>query len=203
MGLNKSIGKFGITFDTKYSGLFKTDNYKELKLRANAIVYHYSLSDSTTLAEQFSDMKWDVPLKKFKKLKDRFKEAYSKNCQFKYLDIDNDGDKELLMFSKVSKEKIFIVTEPDENSSYDFTGRYGKDINKLDINGSEYEYRNAEYFPVSYGSKNYIVKISFAYMFKKKTNSFIMGIYMIEDSKISLVDSMLIKPSQFPRSFQF
>jgi uncharacterized protein YfkK (UPF0435 family) len=214
----KGIGKIQINYSSHFAGkLLKGDNpaFHVLEEKADALVRHFSQKDSSPLATSImNNPAWTYKGKDVKKIIELISEEYGaeyflKNesqCQF--LDIDNDGKKEIVcqMVAKPEDTKynrmIIVKISTSRPISYIDVDKYYPELKSLDHKlfkefcsiFYDLELKGSEYFPLSDGKNNYIVKIGKGWNGNSESHGDILGIYKLKGDKIEMVDAMSIDP---------
>jgi uncharacterized protein len=202
-----------------------------LEEKADALVRYFERKDPSPLATSLmNNTAWTYDGKDAGKISELIgKEYYTANFQkndsrYQLLDIDNDGKKEIVCYLVYkSKHKYYnrmLVVKMGTSGpiSYIDVDKYYPELSHIDVKFHDYfccnsfsgledsglegeEGKGSEYFPLSDGKENYIVKIGINLGEKygmPVTNGYILGIYKLKAGKIELVDAM-----DFDKEFAF
>jgi uncharacterized protein len=163
--------------------------------------------------------------------KEYYTANFQKNdSRYQLLDIDNDGKKEIVYYlvyksaHKYYNRMIIVKMGPSGPISYIDVDKYYPELSHIDKEFHDYHCCNdfsgledsglensgfkdeagkgSEYFALSDGKENYIVKFGInqgvVHGFMTVTNGYILGIYKLKAGKIELVDAM-----DFDKEFAF
>lgn len=214
------LGKIQINYRSRYNGKLINSTmpaFHVLEEKANKIVKNYSQPDEKPIATSLmSNPNWIYNNKEIKKT---YEDIYEKgdfkgtllinDCRSQLLDIDNDGEKELVCYivykeyDKNRNQMVLVKKDRSESSSYLYIDEYfhelgeqNKSLLVLDScheGFNEFDYK--EYFPITDGKSNYIVKIGKIEVGAfRESPGFIMGVYKMTGEDVKLINCMLIEP---------
>jgi uncharacterized protein len=202
-----------------------------LEEKSDVLVRYFERKDPSPIATSFmNNPAWTYDGKDIEKISQLIgKKYYTANFQknesrYQLLDIDNDGKKEIVCYlvyksaNKYYNRMIIVKMGASGPISYIDVDKYYPELSHIDVkfhdyhccnnfdgledSGLEYEKgKGSEYFALSDGKENYIVKIG-----KNRgeiygspvTSGYILGIYKLKAGKIALIDAMY-----FDREFTF
>jgi uncharacterized protein len=195
-----------------------------LEEKADALVRYFERKDPAPLATSFmNNPSWTYDGKDIEKIsqligKKYFTVNFQKNdSRYQLLDIDNDGKKEIvcyLVYKSVHgyyNRMIIVKMGTSGPISYIDVDKYYPELSQIDVefydyhccnnfggledSGLEYEKgKGSEYFPLSDGKENYIVKFGInkgiVHGSITVSNGYILGIYKLKAGRIALIDAM-------------
>lgn len=130
------------------------------------------------------------------------------DSRYQLLDIDNDGKNEIVCYlvyksdNKKYNRMIIVKMGTSDPVSYIDVDKYYPEVATLDNTlfkefcniFFDLKFKGSEYFPLSDGKENYIVKIGIGWRGNHFSDGYILGIYKLKGGKIELVDAMSINP---------
>ena len=217
----KGLGKIQIEYECRFQGKLKNGvipSFHVLESRADAIVRQLSRPVSTPLATSvMNNPEWTYHDKKADRITEAIDKKYysgglvKNQSQYQLLDIDNDGEKEIVCHliydsgikgSKYSR-MVIIRMGPSGPVSHIDVDKYFPELRALDTSlpepgvysdYDELDMKGSEYFPLSDGKENYIVKVGKSHKGWRESSGYILGVYKLKNKKIALVDAMAIIP---------
>lgn len=217
----KGLGKIQINYRSKFTGKLKNGaapSFHVMEVKAGSMVRQLSLPVSPPLAVTLmNNPEWTYTDKKAEKIAESIDKKYYSGeflkgqSQYQFLDIDNDGKKEIvchLVYEASIEGKryirmIIIKMGPQGPLSFIDVDNYFPELRTLSTSlleagvygdYDELESKGSEYFPISDGKVNYIVKVGKSHRGWRESSGFILGVYKLKNKKIELVDAMSIIP---------
>jgi len=217
----KGLGKIQINYRSQFTGKLKkgaAPSFHVMEVKADSMVRQLSQPVSPPLAVTLMDNpEWTYTDKKAEKIAEAIDKKYYSGgllkgqSQYQFLDIDNDGKKEIvchLVYEATIEGKrysrmVIIKMGPQGPLSYIDVDNYFPELRTLNTSlleagvysdYDELESKGSEYFPISDGKVNYIVKIGKSHRGWRESSGFILGVYKLKNKKIELVDAMSIIP---------
>jgi uncharacterized protein len=209
----KGIGKIQINYSSQIKGkLVKGVNpaFHVLEEKADAMVRYFERKEAAPLATTLiNNPAWTYDGKDAEKISELIgKKYYTANFQkndsrYQFLDIDNDGTKEVVCYlvykskHKYYNRMIIVKMGTSGPISYIDVDKHYPELSPivgLEESGLLYqEGKGSEYFALSDGKENYIVKFGENpgdYAGIPVSQGYILGIYKLKGRKIKLVDAM-------------
>jgi hypothetical protein len=123
---------------------------------------------------------------------------------YQKLDIDNDGKEEIVCYLPIAKYTKMLIIKSDSADCLDIEKKYNETIDSLSkddsVDMSSYSYTqfgmeesgDSQYFPITNGKQNFLVKIGTANFGWRTSDDYILGVYLLNGASLKLVDAMVI-----------